>query len=74
MILRKKGSIINIDSAVGLVGAPMCIPYNTNKARGAGSRLINESPVEGAGDKKIAFLHPKSTMGVLTEFCTKECL
>jgi hypothetical protein len=26
-------------------------------------------PFEGAGDKLVAFLHPKSTFGVLTEFC-----
>jgi len=32
MIPRKNGSIINIGSAVGLVGAPMCMPYNTSKA------------------------------------------
>jgi len=37
-----------------------------------GCRLINEIPVAGAGDKKIAFLHPKSTHGVLTEFCEPE--
>ena len=32
MIPRKNGSIINIGSAVGLVGAPNCMPYNTSKA------------------------------------------
>lgn len=32
MIPRKKGSIVNISSAVGLVGAPMCMAYNTSKA------------------------------------------
>ncbi|MBC2592996.1 methylmalonyl-CoA epimerase [Ruficoccus amylovorans] len=34
-----------------------------------GVRLINEVPVDGAGGKLVAFLHPKSTRGVLTEFC-----
>jgi len=38
-------------------------------AREEGCRLIHETPTEGAGGKKIAFLHPKSTHGVLTEFC-----
>ena len=37
-----------------------------------GCRLINEHPVRGAGGKKIAFLHPKSTHGVLTELCTPD--
>jgi NAD(P)-dependent dehydrogenase (short-subunit alcohol dehydrogenase family) len=32
MIPRKNGSIVNISSAVGLVGAPMCMAYNTSKA------------------------------------------
>jgi methylmalonyl-CoA/ethylmalonyl-CoA epimerase len=38
-------------------------------AREHGCRLVNETPVEGAGGKQVAFLHPKSTFGVLTEFC-----
>ena len=38
-------------------------------ARKHGCKLINEVPVEGAGGKQVAFLHPKSTFGVLTEFC-----
>ncbi len=35
----------------------------------AGIRLIDETPRIGAGGKKIAFLHPKSTKGVLIELC-----
>ena len=35
-----------------------------------GTRLINEVPFEGAANKMVAFLHPKSTFGVLTEFCS----
>jgi methylmalonyl-CoA/ethylmalonyl-CoA epimerase len=30
-------------------------------------RLINETPLIGAGGKKIAFIHPESTHGVLVE-------
>ena len=41
-------------------------------AKTAGCRLINETPVDGAGGKLIAFLHPKSTFGVLTEFCSEK--
>jgi methylmalonyl-CoA/ethylmalonyl-CoA epimerase len=43
-----------------------------NQARNSGCKLINEEPVSGAGGKKVAFLHPKSTHGVLTEFCSPE--
>lgn len=32
-----------------------------------GARLIDEVPRIGAGGKKIAFVHPKSTAGVLLE-------
>lgn len=34
-----------------------------------GIRLIDEQPRQGAGGKKIAFLHPKATNGVLVELC-----
>lgn len=40
------------------------------QAKEAGCRLIHEEPFEGAAGKLVAFLHPKSTQGVLTEFCT----
>jgi methylmalonyl-CoA epimerase len=39
-------------------------------ASAAGCRLINETPIIGAGGKQVAFLHPKSSHGVLTEFCS----
>lgn len=34
-------------------------------------RLIDENPRKGAEGLDIAFLHPKSTFGVLTELCSK---
>ena len=40
------------------------------QAAGAGVKLIHEKPFDGAGGKWVAFLHPKSTYGVLTEFCS----
>jgi methylmalonyl-CoA/ethylmalonyl-CoA epimerase len=40
------------------------------QAKDNGVRLINETPVPGAGGKQVAFLHPKSMKGVLTEFCS----
>jgi methylmalonyl-CoA/ethylmalonyl-CoA epimerase len=38
-------------------------------AASAGCKLIHDQPFEGAGGKLVAFLHPKSTHGVLTELC-----
>jgi methylmalonyl-CoA/ethylmalonyl-CoA epimerase len=40
------------------------------RAAAAGCRLIHETPITGAGGKQVAFLHPKSSLGVLTEFCS----
>jgi methylmalonyl-CoA/ethylmalonyl-CoA epimerase len=40
------------------------------KAKGV--RLIDEKPRIGAGGAKIAFLHPKSTHGVLVELCQRD--
>lgn len=36
---------------------------------GEGFRLLNETPKAGADNKKICFLHPKDTNGVLIELC-----
>jgi methylmalonyl-CoA/ethylmalonyl-CoA epimerase len=35
----------------------------------AGLRMIDEAPRPGAHHMKVAFVHPKSTFGVLTELC-----
>ena len=35
--------------------------------RGAGYRLIDETPRIGAGGRRIAFVHPKATAGILLE-------
>ena len=35
----------------------------------AGIRLIDKAPRPGAEKLNIAFLHPKSTQGILTELC-----
>jgi len=42
------------------------------EAKEKGVRLIDEKPRKGAEGMDIAFLHPKSTGGVLTEFCEKK--
>ncbi|MDD2278598.1 MAG: methylmalonyl-CoA epimerase [Bacteroidales bacterium] len=52
------------------------IAYAVNKiedqlktAEEKGINLIDKTPRKGAEGLDIAFLHPKSTFGVLTEFC-----
>lgn len=39
------------------------------EAESKGVQLINKMPATGAEDLQIAFLHPKSTQGVLIELC-----
>ncbi len=41
------------------------------EAKAKGVRLIDEKSRMGAEQLHIGFLHPKSTLGVLTEFCCK---
>ena len=48
------------------------VQQQLKQAADVGCKLINETPVDGAGGKKVAFLHPKSTFGVLSEFCSKK--
>jgi methylmalonyl-CoA/ethylmalonyl-CoA epimerase len=45
------------------------LPATLAALKSAGVRLIDETPRPGAHGMQIAFAHPKSTSGVLTEFC-----
>jgi methylmalonyl-CoA/ethylmalonyl-CoA epimerase len=39
------------------------------RLKAAGFELLNEEPKEGADNKIICFLHPKTTGGLLVELC-----
>lgn len=43
------------------------IAAELERYRAAGARLIDEAPRTGAAGHQVAFIHPKSTGGVLTE-------
>jgi methylmalonyl-CoA/ethylmalonyl-CoA epimerase len=43
------------------------IHVSLEQLKGKGVRLINETPMTGAGGKKMAFIHPESAYGVLVE-------
>lgn len=49
-------SVVNIESEM-------------NRLQNEGFILLNEIPKKGADNKLVAFLHPKSTNGVLVELC-----
>lgn len=42
------------------------------EVKAKGIELIDSSPKKGAEELDIAFLHPRSTFGVLTEFCERK--
>ncbi len=45
------------------------IESEMNRLKGEGFQLLNDEPKKGADNKRICFLHPKSTNGVLIELC-----
>ncbi len=45
------------------------LPATMDRLHDAGFDLLSETPQAGADDKRIVFVHPKQTHGVLLEFC-----
>ena len=48
------------------------IEQEINRLKDAGFELINHEPKNGADNKRICFLHPKSNNGVLIELCQEK--
>lgn len=48
------------------------IEKELKRLKSEGFQLIHEVPKNGADNKRIAFLHPKSTGGVLVELCQEK--
>ncbi len=48
------------------------LPAQLTEAEESGIRLIDKEPRPGAHGADIAFLHPKSSLGVLIEFCKEK--
>ena len=46
-----------------------CIEDRITELKNAGVAMIDEVPRKGAHHTRIAFVHPKSTKGILTELC-----
>lgn len=62
--LENKGEGVH-HIAFAVEGLAVALPALEEK----GIRLIDKTPRKGAEGLNIAFLHPKSTFGVLTELC-----
>ena len=48
------------------------IESELERLKSEGFQLIHKTPKDGADNKRIAFLHPKSTGGVLVELCEEK--
>ncbi|MFX3674821.1 MAG: methylmalonyl-CoA epimerase [Paenisporosarcina sp.] len=64
--IEKKGEGIH-HIAFGVEG----IESRMKELHEKGIRILNEQPKKGAGGAQVAFLHPKSSFGVLYELCDK---
>jgi methylmalonyl-CoA/ethylmalonyl-CoA epimerase len=64
--IEKKGEGVH-HIAYAVENLPCCLCEMEEKS----VQLIDKQPRRGAEGLNIAFLHPKSTGGVLTEFCEK---
>lgn len=62
--IEKRGEGIH-HIALDVVG----IEEELQRLKDLGFTLLHETPKKGADGKKIAFLHPKSTNGILVELC-----
>lgn len=65
--IEKRGEGIHHIAFATEDGVQTCL----TEAEEKGIRLIDKAPRKGAEGLNIAFLHPKSTLGVLTELCEK---
>ena len=45
------------------------IYQEVSRLKSEGFEILNETPKQGADNKLVVFLHPKSTNGVLVELC-----
>ena len=65
----EEGDLTVADAATGpLVDQPQpVLPAPLEQCRARGLRLIDEQPRRGIRNSLVAFLHPASTGGVLTE-------
>ncbi|WP_436372821.1 methylmalonyl-CoA epimerase [Cytobacillus sp. BC1816] len=50
------------------------IQERINQMKEQGIRMLQDEPKIGAGGAQVAFMHPKSTGGILYEFCEKKGL
>jgi methylmalonyl-CoA/ethylmalonyl-CoA epimerase len=75
--MSKEGAIANFLEKRGegihhIALAVDSIQERIDEIKEKGIRMINDTPKPGAGGAMVAFMHPKSTGGVLFEYCEKK--
>lgn len=50
------------------------IEKEMERLKSLGFELIHSTPKDGADNKRVCFLHPKSTNGILVELCQEKTL
>lgn len=63
---KSKGGLHHVAFEVDDIDAEL------DRLAGEGFQLIHTTPKNGADNKRIAFLHPKSTAGLLVELCQEK--
>jgi methylmalonyl-CoA/ethylmalonyl-CoA epimerase len=63
---KKSEGIHHIAFDVADIGAEVA------RLKAEGFEILNETPKEGADNKLVVFLHPRSTNGVLVELCQEK--
>ncbi|MEX2592129.1 MAG: methylmalonyl-CoA epimerase [Anditalea sp.] len=48
------------------------IQKEVERLKGEGFEILNEEPKDGADNKLVVFLHPRTTNGVLVELCQEK--
>ena len=48
------------------------IHHEVERLKKEGFEILNETPKEGADNKLVVFLHPRSTNGILVELCQEQ--
>ena len=66
-----QGTLKHIGGIALMAIAATGLQANLTELEGKGVQLIDKAPRKGAEGLNIAFLHPKSTHGILLELCEK---
>ena len=68
-LIDAEGKLRDLSAVVPDIGPAQLGDAAIAKLLAEGARMVDEKPRNGAHRTRIAFIHPKSSLGVLTELC-----